>query len=95
MRAERRSAADWLRDGEGGYHGDDGDDAAAVDDDAALGNLQFTHGNVAGNIVQFTSSKVDIGDVSYGDSDGIAMLEIPYTCVPDAAANAEFDLIYT
>ena len=41
--------------------------AAAVDDDAALGNLQFTHGNVAGNIVQFTSSKVDIGDVAYGD----------------------------
>ena len=69
--------------------------ASAVDDDAALGNLQFTHGGTAGNIVQFTSSKVDIGDVSYGDSDGIAMLEIPYTCVPDSAANAEFDLIYT
>ena len=69
--------------------------AAAVDDDAALGNLQFTHGATAGNIVQFTSSKVDIGDVSYGDQDGIAMLEIPYTCVPDSAANAEFDLIYT
>ena len=69
--------------------------ASAVDDDAALGNLQFTHGSVAGNIVQFTSSKVDIGDVSYGDQDGIAMLNIPYTCVPDSAANAEFDLIYT
>ena len=68
---------------------------AAVDDDAALGNLQFTHGATAGNIVQFTSSKVDIGDVSYGDQDGIAMLEIPYTCVPDSAANAEFDLVYT
>ena len=69
--------------------------ASAVDDDAALGNLVFTHGTVAGNKVQFTSSKVDIGDVAYGDSDGIAMLEIPYTCVPDSAANAEFDLIYT
>ena len=69
--------------------------AAAVDDDAALGNLQFTHGNVAGNIVQFTSSNVDIGDVSYSDSDGIAMLDIPYTCVPDSVANTEFDLIYT
>ena len=69
--------------------------AAAVDDDAALGNLQFTHGTVAGNKVQFTSSKVDIGDVSYGDQDGIAMLNIPYTCVPDAIAGSEFDLIYT
>tara|TARA_B100001093_G_scaffold328067_1_gene313022 strand:- start:65 stop:1003 length:939 start_codon:yes stop_codon:yes gene_type:complete len=69
--------------------------ASAVDDDAALGNLSFTHGSTAGNIVQFTSSKVDIGDVSYDDSDGIAMLQIPYTCVPDSAANTEFDLIYT
>ena len=69
--------------------------ASAVDDDAALGNLVFTHGTVAGNKVQFTSSKVDIGDVAYGDSDGVAMLEIPYTCIPDSAANAEFDLIYT
>ena len=69
--------------------------ASAVDDDVALGNLVFTHGNVAGNKIQFTSSKVDIGDVAYGDSDGIAMLEIPYTCVPDSGANAEFDLIYT
>ena len=69
--------------------------ASAIDDDAALGNLVFTHGTTAGNKVQFTSSKVDIGDVAYGDADGIAMLEIPYTCVPDSAANAEFDLVYT
>jgi hypothetical protein len=67
----------------------------AVDDDVALGNLQFTHGTVAGNIVQFLSANVDIGDVSYGDQDGIAMLEIPYTCVPNTTANSEFDLIYT
>ena len=45
--------------------------------------------------VHVRSGKVDIGDVSYGDADGIAMLEIPYTCVPDSAANAEFDLVYT
>lgn len=69
--------------------------AAAVDDDAALGNLQFTHGTTAGNIVQFTSSKVDIGDVSYSDSDGIAMLDIPFNCIPETTANSEFDLIYT
>lgn len=68
---------------------------SAVDDDATLGNLQFTHGTVAGNKAQFTSSKIDIGDVSYGDQDGIAMLEIPYTCVPDTAANTDFSLVYT
>ena len=63
--------------------------------DSTLGNLQFTHGTTAGNIVQFTSSKVDIGDVNYGDIDGIASLEIPYTLVPSTSGNDEFRLIYT
>ena len=63
--------------------------------DSTLGNLQFTHGTTAGNIVQFTSSKVDIGDVNYGDIDGIASLEIPYTLVPSTSGNDEFQLIYT
>ena len=67
--------------------------AALVDN--TLGNLQFTHGTTAGNIVQFTSSKVDIGDVNYGDIDGIASLEIPYTLVPSTSGNDEFSLIYT
>ena len=62
--------------------------------DASLGNLQFTHGTAAGNIVQFTSTKVDIGDVNYGEMDGVAMLEIPYTLVPSAAGN-EMSLVYT
>tara|TARA_Y100001937_G_scaffold113622_1_gene162503 strand:- start:347 stop:1282 length:936 start_codon:yes stop_codon:yes gene_type:complete len=63
--------------------------------DSSLGNLQFTHGTTAGNIVQFTSSKVDIGDINYGDIDGIASLEIPYTLVPSTAGNDEVSLIYT
>tara|TARA_R100000773_G_scaffold10837_1_gene10056 strand:- start:11 stop:943 length:933 start_codon:yes stop_codon:yes gene_type:complete len=62
--------------------------------DASLGNLQFLHGTTAGNKVQLTSSKVDIGDVNYGEMDGVAMLEIPYTLVP-SSANNEFSLIYT
>ena len=63
--------------------------------DTSLGNLQFTHGTTAGNIVQFTSTKVDIGDVNYGDFDGIASLEIPYTLVPSTSGNDEFSIIYT
>lgn len=62
--------------------------------DTTLGNIAFLHGTTAGNKVQFTSSKVDIGDVAYGEMDGVAMLEIPYTLVP-TAANNEFSLIYT
>ena len=39
--------------------------------------------------------KVDIGDVNYGDIDGIASLEIPYTLVPSTSGNDEFAIIYT
>jgi len=68
---------------------------AAALTDSSLGNLDFTHGTVAGNIVDFASTRVDIGDVSYGDQDGIAMLTIPYTCVPSTSGNDEFSLSYT
>ena len=63
--------------------------------DTSLGNLDFTHGTTAGNIVDFASTRVDIGDVSYGDQDGIAMFTIPYTCVPSTAGNDEFSLSFT
>jgi len=63
--------------------------------DSTLGNLLFQHGQTAGNIVDFASTRVDIGDVSYSDQDGIHMLNIPYTCVPSTAGNDEFSLVYT
>ena len=62
--------------------------------DSTLGNLQFLHGTTAGNKVQLTSTKVDIGDVNYGEMDGVAMLEIPYTLVPSSSGD-EVSLIYT
>ena len=62
--------------------------------DSSLGNLSFLHGTTTGNKVQVTSSKVDIGDVAYGEADGVTMLEIPYTLVP-SAANNELSLIFT
>jgi len=68
---------------------------AAALSDTTLGNLDFTHGTAAGNIVDFASTRVDIGDVSYGDQDGIAMLTIPYTCVPSTAGNDEFELVFS
>jgi hypothetical protein len=63
--------------------------------DSSLGNLLFQHGQTPGNIVDFASTKIDIGDVSYGDQDGIAMLTIPYTAVPSTAGNDEFSIVYT
>ena len=67
----------------------------AAQTDGTLGNLAFLHGTAAGNIVQLTSTKADLGDISYGDSDGILTMEIPYTLVPSASGNDEFSLIYT
>ena len=63
--------------------------------DTTLGNLLFQHGQTAGNIFDFVSTKIDIGDVSYGDQDGIHMLTIPYTAVPSTTGNDEFSLVYT
>ena len=63
--------------------------------DGSLGNLLFQHGQTAGNIIDFASTRVDIGDVSYSDQDGIHMLNIPYTCIPSTAGNDEFSLVYT
>ena len=63
--------------------------------DGTLGNLLFQHGQTAGNIFDFASTKVDIGDVSYADQDGIHMLTIPFTCVPSTSGNDEFSFVYT
>jgi len=62
--------------------------------DTSLGNLTVTHGTAAGNICRFSSTKVDIGDVAYGEADGVTMLEIPYTLVP-SSANDEMSLVFT
>jgi hypothetical protein len=63
--------------------------------DATLGNLQFTHGVTAGNIVTVSSSTIDLGDVSYDDADGVQMLSIPVVAIPSSAGNDEVSLIFT
>ena len=68
---------------------------AAALDDSSLGNLTFQHGTTAGNIVDFESTGVDVGDLSYSDQDGIAMLNLPFTAVPSTSGNDEFSLVYT
>ena len=64
--------------------------------DGTLGSLTFDHGTTAGNIVSFTSTgRVDIGDPTYEDQDGIHMLSVPYTLVPSTSGNDEFSLLFT
>lgn len=63
--------------------------------DGSYGSLLFQHGQTAGNIVDFISTRADIGDVSYSDLDGIHMITMPYTAIPSTAGNDEFSLVYT
>ena len=62
--------------------------------DGTLGDLSFIHGTTAGNIVSLISNRVDIGDPSYSDQDGIHMLSMPYTAIPSTAGNDEFRLVF-
>lgn len=68
---------------------------AAALNDSATGNLTFLHGTTAGNRVTLTVARADLGDPSYGDTDGIAMLNLPYTATPSTSGNDEFSLAYT
>lgn len=70
-------------------------DFFAVAGSNTTGSLTFTHGTAAGNTVAFTAQKVDIGQPSYSDSDGIQMLNLPYVAIPTTAGNDELSLVYT
>ena len=62
--------------------------------DGTLGELSFIHGTTGGNTVALQSTRVDIGDPSYQDQDGIHMLSLPYTAIPSTAGNDEFRLVF-
>lgn len=70
-------------------------DFFAIAQTETTGNLTFLHGTTAGNRVTFTASQCDVGNPSYGDQDGVQMLNIPYVAVPSTAGNDELTLAFT
>lgn len=60
---------------------------------SALGALDITHGTTAGNKVQITSSRVDISNPTYSESNGIQMLNVPLTLVPSTSGNDEISIV--
>jgi len=79
------------------------DPFAAALTDGTLGEISFTHGTTALNKVtiqsglvasQTTKNRVDLGAISYGEEQGIAMWEVPFTMIPTTAGNDEFSLIF-
>lgn len=59
-----------------------------------LGNVGWTHGTNAGNIVSFSAPTCNLGGAGYGDSDGVMLLDMPFMPNP-ANGNDEFSLILT
>jgi hypothetical protein len=59
------------------------------------GSLSLLHGTTAGNQVGIVATKVDIGNPSYSDSDGIQMLNLPYVAIPTSAGNDEINLVFS
>jgi hypothetical protein len=70
-------------------------DYFTIAENNTTGSLTFAHGTTAGNIVTFTAQKVDIGQPTYSDSDGIQMLNLPYVAIPTSAGNDEVGLVFT
>lgn len=63
--------------------------------DEAYGNLAFTHGTSAGNIFAFSSARVNLQSVGYGESDGIVELSMSYTTVPSSVGGDEFFFVFS
>lgn len=59
------------------------------------GNLTLTHGTTAGNRAVFTGAQTDITNPTYGDLNGVTMLNLPCVFLPTTAGNNEFSLALT
>jgi len=60
-----------------------------------LGAISWQHGQTAGNIVTFNAPTCNLDGPTYGDSDGVMMLNLPFMAVPTSAGNDEFSLALT
>lgn len=57
-----------------------------------LAAAQIVHGTTAGNIVQFDASQVQLLQPQYGESDGVATLQMGLSVVPTSSGDDEFKL---
>lgn len=60
---------------------------------ATLGGLDITHGTVAGNKVQFLTSRVQLTKPTYNELDGITMLQLGLNFVPSSAGNDDYQVV--
>ena len=70
-------------------------DYFAIANGNTTGSLAITHGTTAGNRVVFTSPQTDLVNPSYGDDNGVIMLNVPYVSLPSNTGNDDFSLALT
>ena len=58
------------------------------------GKISFLHGGSAGNRIGCLMPVCDIGNPTYGESDGIVMLNLPFIPTPSATGNDEIALTF-
>jgi hypothetical protein len=61
----------------------------------ATGNTSIVLGATAGNIVTMNAAQTNITGCSYGDTNGVISLSMPYLALPTTAGNNEMSLVFT
>jgi Phage tail tube protein len=61
----------------------------------ATGPLSVVHGVTPGNIVTISSATTQFDAISYGDSDGIQMIDAKLNFQPTGAGNNEWSIVFT
>lgn len=69
---------------------------AALDDNLeGSGPMSFLHGTAAGQRISLVAPNCDMGQPTYADSQGIHMLNLPFTAVPTTSGNDEWRLCFS
>jgi hypothetical protein len=63
--------------------------------DTSKGDLSFVHGTVAGNVVAFLSSRIDLVAPAYQGNEGVEELTIPFVAVPSTVGDDELTLVFS
>jgi hypothetical protein len=62
---------------------------------ASTASSSLVLGATGGNIVTLTAAQTDVTGVSYGDTNGVISLSMPYLALPTTAGNNELSLAFT
>ena len=62
---------------------------------ASTASSSLVLGATGGNIVTLTAAQTDVTGVSYGDTNGVISLSMPYLALPSTSGNDELSLAFT